>query len=287
MKDNLGQVFKKIRTNRHISLKQLANEEVSAAQISRFERGESDISLSRFLVALERMHVEVSEYIDAVNDNQRTEQIRFMSALIPLEYRRDIEGFRRMQQEEESKFKEHPEIYRYHLNSILLQSFICKCDPDVPFPEKYVNELTDYLFVTEEWNMFELILVGNTYLFIDIPLLHKMGQEIIKRKDYYEEIGSHKSLVAITLLNIWETCLHRGNLEIADFYRKNIKPILDDETDIYKRTIYLFLSGLQHYLEGKEEKGKLKMKHAIQVFEWTGSTNLAGNYKKDYERFVK
>ena len=50
--DNLGQVFKNLRTNRHISLKQISNERVSAAQISRFERGESDISLEKFLIAL-------------------------------------------------------------------------------------------------------------------------------------------------------------------------------------------------------------------------------------------
>lgn len=37
--DNLGQVFKNLRTNRHISLKQISNEVVSVSQISRFERG--------------------------------------------------------------------------------------------------------------------------------------------------------------------------------------------------------------------------------------------------------
>ena len=82
--DNLGEVFKNLRTNRHISLKQISNERVSAAQISRFERGESDISLEKFLIALSNMHIEVSEFMDAVNNYQRTEQIRFMSALIPL-----------------------------------------------------------------------------------------------------------------------------------------------------------------------------------------------------------
>lgn len=55
-------------------------------------------------------------------------------------------------------------------------SFICKCDATVPFPEEYIDEVTDYLFTTEEWNMYELILIGNLYLFIDIPLLHRMGQ---------------------------------------------------------------------------------------------------------------
>ena len=91
----------------------------------------------------------------------------------------------------------------------------------------------------------------------------------------------------MTLLNIWETCLHRDSLEIAAIYMEQIKPLIDDETDMYKRTIYLFLSGLQHYKEGEEQTGIDEMKHAIMIFEWVGSDNLANNYKKDFARFVK
>ena len=285
--DNLGQVFRNLRTNRHISLKQISDEVVSASQISRFERGESELSSGKFLHALDNMNIEVSEFIDAVNNYQRTEQIRFMSALIPLEYERNVAGFQKMLEEEERKFKEHPEIYRYHLNTILLQSFICKCDSSIIFPKDYIEQVTDYLFTTEDWNIYEIILIGNLYLFIDIPLLHKMGQEILKRKYYYCEIGSHKNIVTMTLLNIWETCLHRDSLEIAAIYMEQIKPLIDDETDMYKRTIYLFLSGLQHYKEGEEQTGIDEMKHAIMIFEWVGSDNLANNYKKDFARFVK
>ena len=284
--DNLGQVFKELRTNRHISLKQIANDEVSTSQISRFERGESDLSISKFLIALDNMNIEVSEFMNAVNHYQRTEQIRFMSALISLEYKRDVDGFRKMQKEEMAKFKENPQVYRYYLNTILLQGFICKCDETVPFPEEYSKQVADYLFETEDWNMYELILIGNLYLFFDISLVHTMGQEILKRKSYYTEIGSQKSLVTITLLNIWETCLHRNSLEIASFYMKKIKTLLDDETDLYKKTIYLFLMGLQHYKEGAVLNGIDEMKNAIQIFEWVGSKHLADNYKKDFERFV-
>lgn len=285
--DNVGQVFKNLRTNRRISLKQIANEQVSVSQISRFERGESDLSIGKFLTALHNMNIEVSEFMDAVHNNQRTEQIRFMSELIPLEYKRDVDGFIKMRDEEEKKFKENPDVYRYHLNTILLQSFICKCDLSIPFPKEYIEQVTEYLFITEDWNMYELILIGNLYLFIDIPLLHIMGQEILKRKDYYDEIGSHRSLVTITLLNIWETCLHRDNLEVAAFYMEKLTDLLDDETDLYKRTIYLFLSGLQHYKSGLVLKGIDEMKRAIQIFEWVGSDNLANNYKCDFERFVR
>lgn len=285
--NNLGQVFKNLRTNRRISLKQISNEAVSVSQLSRFERGESDLSIGKLLIALNNMNVEVSEFMDAVHNNQQTEQIRFMSVLIPLEYKRDVDGFMKMRDEEEQKFKKNPDVYRYHLNTILLQSFICKCDSSIPFPQEYIDQVTEYLFITEDWNMYELILIGNIYLFIDIPLLHMMGQEILKRKSYYDEIGSHRNLVTITLLNIWETCLHRDYIEIASFYMDKTKDLIEDETDLYKRTIYLFLTGLQHYKSGLVLSGIGEMKRAIQIFEWVGSDNLANNYKKDFERFVR
>ena len=49
---------------------------------------------------------------------------------------------------------------------ILAQSFICKCDPDVPFPKEYIDEVADYLFMVEQWKIYELILIGNLYLFL-------------------------------------------------------------------------------------------------------------------------
>ena len=84
-----------------------------------------------------------------------------------------------------------------------------------------------------------------------------MGQEILKRKDYYWEIGSHKNLVTITLLNIWETCLHRDALTVALFYMEKIEPLLNDETDLYKRTIYLFC---QDFYTTSKEKNNLELR---------------------------
>ena len=204
---HLGEVFHEFRRNRNISLKQIADENVSASQISRFERGESDISLSRFLQVLENMHVEMNEFMDAVHGYEKSETIQFMRQLVPLEYKRDKAGFERLFSEQKEKFEKRPSVYQYHLNMILAQSFICKCDSSVPFPKEYLDDVTDYLFTVEEWKIYELILIGNLYLFMDIPLLHKMGREILSN---YQRNRANRELVSITLLNIWETCLHRG-----------------------------------------------------------------------------
>lgn len=53
------------------------------SQLSRFERGQSGISLNKFLVALDRMHVEVKEFMDMASDFKKTEQICFMPQKCP------------------------------------------------------------------------------------------------------------------------------------------------------------------------------------------------------------
>ena len=148
--------FHEFRTNRNISLKQIADDSVSIAQISRFERGESDISFSKFVRILENMHVEMNEFMDAANGYDKTETRKFMGQLIPLEYKRDKAGFQRLFEEQKEKYVKNPSVYQYHLNMILVQSFICKCDDSEAFPKEYMDEVTDYLFTVEQWQIYEL-----------------------------------------------------------------------------------------------------------------------------------
>lgn len=281
--EQLGRVFHDFRSNRSVSLKQIADETVSASQISRFERGESDITLSRFLHVLDNMHVEISEFISALRGRDRSETIRFMSQLVPLEYQRDKAGFERLFREQKSKYERNPAVYQYRLNMILAQSFICKCDGTVPFPKEYLDEVTDYLFTVEEWKIYELILIGNLYLFMDIPLLDRMGREIVAT---HERSGANTRLVTVTLLNIWESCLHRDELKTAAFYRESILPLLEDETLLYERNLYLYLSGLHRFKSGEAERGREDMRRAIQIYEWLGCPNLARNYREDLAKYA-
>lgn len=280
---HLGNVFHDFRTNRNITLKQIADDNVSASQISRFERGESDISFSKMLKILENMHVEMNEFMDAVHGYDKTENIRFMSQLIPLEYKRDLEGFKRLFNEQKDLFQKTPSVYQYRLNMILAQSFICKCDEKLPFPKEYLDEVSDYLFTVEEWKIYELILIGNLYLFMDIGVLHKMGQEIVNR---FAHNRANKNLVVITLLNIWETCIYRDELTIATYYKDSIFPLISDETHLYERNIYHFLLGMYYYKLGDKDLGKEYMKQSIQIYEWLDCMNLAQNYTKDMNNHI-
>ena len=281
--DHLGEVFREFRSNRSISLKQIADENVSVSQISRFERGETDITVTRFLRLLENMHVEINEFMEAARGHDKSETIRFMSQLTPLEYKRDVDGFRRLFNEQKEKYEKSPSVYEYRLNMILAQSFICKCDESVPFPREYLDEASDYLFSVDEWKIYELILVGNLYLFMDLPLLDRMGREIVSN---HSRNRANRRLIIVVLLNIFETCLHRDALAAAAYYRDSVLPLIEDETWLYERNLYHFLSGLYLYKSGEKEAGKKEMEQSVQIYEWLGCRNLARNYTEDLKKYA-
>lgn len=60
---NLGQILKKIREAKGLSLYNIANDEISTSQLSRFENGYTDITLSKLLSVLKTLDVSLEEFM--------------------------------------------------------------------------------------------------------------------------------------------------------------------------------------------------------------------------------
>lgn len=66
-----GPIFKEFRINRGFSLKQIACDDLSISQLSRFERGESNISLNKFLLALQTIQLSLDEFMNRANNYKK------------------------------------------------------------------------------------------------------------------------------------------------------------------------------------------------------------------------
>lgn len=69
MKSSLGKTLRKIRIGKNVRLTSLANSSLSKSQISRFERGESEISCIRLLNLLDQLNVSLDEFLIIHNDS--------------------------------------------------------------------------------------------------------------------------------------------------------------------------------------------------------------------------
>ncbi|MCE2061257.1 Rgg/GadR/MutR family transcriptional regulator, partial [Streptococcus thermophilus] len=67
MKD-FGEVFKVIRKSKGIKIIDIADEQISKSQISRFERGESTITLFKLTHMLDKICVTVEEFMYIVRN---------------------------------------------------------------------------------------------------------------------------------------------------------------------------------------------------------------------------
>ncbi len=71
MKSNLGNTLRKGRQGKQISLHSVADEHLSKSQISRFERGESEISCARLINILDKLNISLDEFL-ILHDSDRT-----------------------------------------------------------------------------------------------------------------------------------------------------------------------------------------------------------------------
>ncbi|MGV3355012.1 Rgg family transcriptional regulator [Streptococcus orisratti] len=281
-----GQMFKELRTNRQFTLKQVANDTVSVAQLSKFERGESDLSLTKFLSALKSINVSVTEFMNRVNDYQRFEQADLMSRMARYYYDSDIQGLENLIENQNIKAKQDLSNPRPRLNAIMFKGLICQLDDSYKMKQSDLDYVSDYLFQVEHWGMDELILSGNLMEFYPTDLICRRVREILSREEFYAEISQYRQLVEATLLNTIIICSERGDLDRIPEFDQALQTIFSKKKHgVNNRIDYLYAKGFYHYVLG-DNSGITDMKKAIATFEMLECHDSASYYQKHFDRHI-
>lgn len=64
----MGEIVRNFRISRGLTLKEVCSENFSVAQLSKFERGDSEITFSKLLIILERMNISMEEFMFSLKD---------------------------------------------------------------------------------------------------------------------------------------------------------------------------------------------------------------------------
>ena len=285
--ENLGKVFREFRISKNYSLKEAAGEACSTSQLSRFELGESDLATSRFFEILDNIHVTLENFMDKARNFQHHEHVSLMAQIIPLYYSNDIAGFQKLQREQLEKAKSSTNSLYFELNSILLQGLICQRDASYSMKQSDLDKVADYLFQTEEWTMYELILFGNLYSFYDVDYVARLGREVMEREEFYQEIGRHRKLVLILALNCYQHCLENFAFENASYFEAYVEKIIGNGIKLYERNIFHYLKGFSLYQKGQCKEGCKQMQEVMRIFDLLGLPEQVAYYQEHYDKFVK
>ena len=282
---NYGEAFRYFRKLNGYSLEYAAADSISKSQLSRFERGENEISLSTFFELLSNINVSIENFCNYLEHYKRSELDDFLVNLSPNFYSLNTKGLEEIKNEQQKLFEKSGEK-THKINTIMVQGLLNQIDCNYVVSRDDLNLVYDYLFQKERWESYEITLIGNLYHLFEIDYIYRVGKEILERTHYYEKIGKNRNLVVSACLNFWFCCLENSHLIYADYFEMKLKEILKDDTKVFEKSTFKFIEGYKIYLTESKESGIKQMNNVIKYFEFIESKNIALYFKKRLNELI-
>ncbi len=268
MDSNSGKIFQKIRKHRHFKSTDFLPE-ISKATIYRFERGEVDISLSKFLFALHKMNISLREFESYATN------------------------FHHIQAEEDTT---QLYFYFYHRDTTALKNLVATAD-DAIFriaALSLYNELTtgkslviplqealvDFLFEVNDWGTYELTILNATISQLAPKRISLILESLREQTTYHNEVFHFSRRVsqiylkgAFTFIRTDYQQKARKALDYAENFTKS--------DDLFSQNLIYFMLGAFDYKFGDKQKGLSEMREANHIFECLHSEHHA-----DFLRFM-
>lgn len=272
MKSKLGNTLRKVRQGKRVSLSSLEDENLSKSQISRFERGESEISCIRLINILDKLHITLEEFLTLYN-NDHTKSTTFASLVQYIRKQYSSQNINNI-------ISILSDSSPYDLNQYektMVKSILHTMDSSVIPSDEEILQLTDYLFKVEKWGYYEIILLANCIRTIPYASCFLLTKEMLKNYIYSSLNKTNKKLVTQLAINCLIVSIDQGEFHHCTFLIREIKKLLDNELNYYEQTVFLYALG---YFEFKKDpsNGTEKMRQAIQVFEILGEEHIKAHY---------
>lgn len=287
-----GETIRMIREQKGYTMKELAHKILSVSFLSKFERGESDITLGLFNKLIGRLMITMEEFLFIHNDYKINSIELFFQEAGFAYYNRDKKKINHLKQIEMMKWEKH-KIESYYYNYLFLKVYALILDNgDISTTKEDIDRLSDYLFRVESWGYYEMMLYSSTMLFIEterVVLLSKITYEKCNR---YKNWDKYNSIITSILIN---TIIHLigpvnwGNEKLKTFQPEasNFFTYLEmmsvSEGNLFERVQILQLKGVYEIKMGYVKEGMQKVEKAIQILKDLDSHKIANNI----ESYVK
>jgi transcriptional activator, rgg/gadR/mutR family, C-terminal domain len=280
MKSKLGVTLRKVRKGKQINLCSVADEHLSKSQISRFERGESEISCIRLINILDKLHVTLDEFL-ILHDDDYTNSESFANLVQYIRKQYSSQSIDNIAclLSDTTNYTLDP------LEKTMVKSILHTMDSRIIPSDEELLQLTDYLFKVEKWGYYEIIIFGNCARTINYNSYFLLTKELLKNYIYSSLNKTNKRMVTQLAINCLILSIDEEKFSNCSYLISEINTLLDNEFNFYEQTVFLYATG---YYEFKRQlsSGIEKMKQAIQVLDILRKDKLKLHYTDHFNKLV-
>ena len=249
----IGQTMLFVRKNKQLKLREMTGGLFTESQLSKFEKGETDITVGKFFKLLEHANIYLDEFQHVYNDYVLAETMEFHQELAQAYRKRDLMTLQKWLFFWKDKAKYEPDLIGNKINEIVVSSVISAVKGSVVFKEN-ITFLMDYLDNVKEWGRFEIWIFGNCLRFFDEEALKYYAGYLLGRTNFYWNMHLNKQLVIGTYLNIIDAFLKKGNLIFAKKYINYLNELEIGPNFFYEKITLTYHRAHYQFLQHKASK---------------------------------
>jgi Rgg/GadR/MutR family transcriptional activator len=230
----------------------VADSEVSQSQISRFERGESSMTIDKFMRLLANSSVTLDEFESLYDNFSLSEVNAFREDLAQAVDTQNVAKVRAILKDWEAKHKAEPQKRYPRINCIVIKTVLSNL-ANFTMPKDDVIYLKDYLMSVEDWGRYELWAFSNCVQLFNDATLNLVEASILGRVEFYKNININHQLVIRTTLNLISIFIQRKNFRLALKYINYLEGINISIDFLYEKLMLRYNKGFYRYKMGDKD----------------------------------
>ena len=263
---NLGEVFKELRKSRNVSLQEATGGEFTYSMLSKFERGEADLSSMKLITALDNIHSDLNEFMYLVRGFSQKQVLAFQENLWDLYDREGIDSLHFLYEETTQKYRSSAKK-GYLLQMIRIKSLLVFFDSEIRATDEELTFLYDYFFTIDIWGNYELELFSTISTLFPLPLYFKYSREMLQKTDLLGSLPSNKVGIDTILINGLFKAIEEKDKLKADYFIFQIEKRELPESQAYLKIIYMIAKGYYDTIFNVKNKGLEKIQRGITILQ--------------------
>ena len=263
---NLGEVFKELRKSRNVSLQEATGGEFTYSMLSKFERGEADLSSMKLITALDNIHSDLNEFMYLVRGFSQKKILAFQENLWELYDREGIDSLHSLYEETTQKYRLSGEK-SYLLQMIRIKSLLVFFASEIRATDEELTFLYDYFFTIDIWGNYELELFSTISTLFPLPLYFKYSREMLQKTDLLGSLPSNKVGIDTILINGLFKAIEEKDKLKADYFAFQVENRDLPESEAYLKIIYMIAKGYYDTIFNVKNKGLEKIQRGIAILQ--------------------
>lgn len=268
MSNDYGEAFHAIRKYKNYSLASATNKVFSVSQLSKFERGETDLTIKKLRPVLNNITITAPEFFDELAESEFQHSILFLQGLtnaylLPLiEKKRFADSIETELFRLRTSLLPRKELYfkLLHLIRDILNQHTSK---------QYISAnrkvITEYLFQVDRWYQFELLAFINTLPVLELSFIKLVSAELSERITETHNQSNTQKLIVTALIHASVQLIELHEFATADFFLQRILIISLPEQLFFEKILAKFFSGYLIYQKYIRAQGLITIEEALAL----------------------